>query len=119
MDRSRRTGSESESMGYDFDVIVIGSGAAGGTLAADLATAGARVLVLERGPATVNLGNVNLGNDERSVLIDKQPYDSREISINNRAARLYMSGVAGGGTAVYGAALLRPSPDDFHPGKHY
>ena len=106
-------------MGYDFDVIVISSGAAGGTLAADLATAGARVLVLERGPATVNLGNVNLGNDERSVLIDKQPYDSREISINNRAARLYMSGVAGGGTAVYGAALLRPSPDDFHPGKHY
>ena len=101
-------------MEYDFDVIVIGSGASGGTLAADLATAGARVLVLERGPA-----NVDFRNDERSTLIDKQPYDSRKIYVNNRQARLYMGGVAGGGTAVYGAALLRPSQDDFHPGKHY
>jgi choline dehydrogenase-like flavoprotein len=30
-----------------------------------------------------------------------------------------MGGVLGGGTALYGAALLRPSRDDFHPGRHY
>ena len=30
-----------------------------------------------------------------------------------------MGGVVGGGTALYGAALLRPSRDDFHPGKSY
>jgi choline dehydrogenase-like flavoprotein len=30
-----------------------------------------------------------------------------------------MGSVPGGGTALYGAALLRPSADDFHPGKHY
>jgi choline dehydrogenase-like flavoprotein len=30
-----------------------------------------------------------------------------------------MGSVLGGSTALYGAALLRPSPDDFHPGKHY
>lgn len=34
-----------------YDVVVIGSGAAGGTLAAELAEAGRRVLVLERGDA--------------------------------------------------------------------
>ena len=101
-------------MRNDFDVIVIGSGASGGTLAADLAMAGIRVLVLERGPV-----DFDFRNDERSALIEKQPYDSREININNRTSRLYMGGVAGGGTSLYGAALLRPSPDDFHPGKHY
>jgi choline dehydrogenase-like flavoprotein len=30
-----------------------------------------------------------------------------------------MGGVLGGGTALFGAALLRPSKDDFHPGQHY
>src|SRR5262245_78984 len=30
-----------------------------------------------------------------------------------------MGGILGGGTSLYGAALLRPSRDDFHPGKHY
>ena len=39
------------SMERDFDLIVVGSGAAGGTLASQMALAGSRVLVLERGPA--------------------------------------------------------------------
>jgi choline dehydrogenase-like flavoprotein len=30
-----------------------------------------------------------------------------------------MGGVVGGGTSLFGAALLRPAVDDFHPGKHY
>ena len=33
----------------DYDVIVIGSGAGGGTLAGHLATSGKRILILERG----------------------------------------------------------------------
>lgn len=101
-------------MQHDFDVIVIGSGASGGTLAADLATAGARVLVLERGQPSAELRH-----DEHATLMEKKPYDSREILINNRSARLYMGGIPGGGTAVYGAALLRPSQQDFLPGRHY
>jgi choline dehydrogenase-like flavoprotein len=53
------------------------------------------------------------------MLIDKKPYDDRAIEVNGSPKRLYMGGVLGGGTALYGAALLRPSPDDFHPGKYY
>src|SRR5262249_43827693 len=35
------------------------------------------------------------------------------------AKRLYMGGVLGGGTSLYGGALVRPSELDFPPGKHY
>src|SRR5262249_30230445 len=41
------------------------------------------------------------------------------VRVNGNPRRLYMGSVPGGGTALYGAALLRPSADDFHPGKHY
>jgi choline dehydrogenase-like flavoprotein len=53
------------------------------------------------------------------MLIDKKPYDDREVEVNDSPRRLYMGGVLGGGTSLYGGALLRPSPLDFHPGKHY
>ena len=101
-------------MDYDFDVIVIGSGASGGTLAADIASAGKRVLLLERGlPTTHQISS------EEATLIAKTPYDDRLIDLNDRPSRLYMGSGPGGGTSVYGGALLRPSEHDFHPGRHY
>jgi choline dehydrogenase-like flavoprotein len=103
-------------MPCDFDVIVVGSGAGGGTFAYACATAGKRVLLIERGSRFV-LSKPR--HDERTMLIDKQPYDDRPISINGTAKQVYAGGVLGGGTALYGAALLRPSQDDFHPGKSY
>lgn len=99
---------------YDFDVIVIGSGAGGGTLAATVAAQGKRVLLLERGVTAPQASG-----DERTTLIDKRPYDDRRIYVNQRSSRVYMGSGPGGSTAVYGAALLRPSVDDFHPGRHY
>src|SRR5262249_45818500 len=33
--------------------------------------------------------------------------------------QLYIGGVLGGGTALYGAALLRPAREDFCPGRNY
>jgi choline dehydrogenase-like flavoprotein len=71
---------------------------------------------LERGRKYVLDG---LNHDERAMLIDRKPYDDREVAVNGSPRRLYMGGVLGGGTSLYGAALLRPSRDDFHPGKHY
>src|SRR5262249_41891734 len=97
-------------------VIVIGSGAGGGTFAYACARAGKRVLLLERGqpyPLEKPL------HDERAMLIDKKPYDDRSVRLNGSPRRLYMGSVLGGSTALYGAVLLRPSPDDFHPGKYY
>jgi choline dehydrogenase-like flavoprotein len=103
-------------MRYDCDVIVVGSGAGGATFAHACARAGKRVLLLERGQKYVQEGPAP---SERAMLIEKRPYDDREVSVNGASKRLYMGGVLGGGTALYGAALLRPSRADFHPGKHY
>jgi len=103
-------------MSDSYDVIVIGSGAGGGSLAQAVARAGKRVLLLERGGKSPA---VTLPHDEQAMLIDKQPYDDRPIDVNGDNARLYMGGVLGGSTSLYGAALMRPSDDDFHPGRHY
>ena len=66
-------------MDADFDMIVIGSGAGGGTLAATCAAAGKNVLLVERGEMLPTLTNVasthpqSLHN-EFNTLISKQPY---------------------------------------------
>jgi choline dehydrogenase-like flavoprotein len=103
-------------MPADFDVAVIGSGAGGGTFAYACARAGKRVLLVERGRP---FAPPELAHDEQAMLIDKKPYDDRPVRVNGKPRRLYAGSVPGGGTALYGAALMRPSPDDFHPGKHY
>jgi choline dehydrogenase-like flavoprotein len=102
-------------MPYDFDVIVIGSGAGGGTFAHACARAGKSVLLLERGRPPAPLGT----HDERASLIEKRPYDERPVKLNGSPRHLYIGSLPGGGTALYGAALLRPSAGDFHPGRHY
>jgi choline dehydrogenase-like flavoprotein len=103
-------------MTYDCDILVIGSGAGGATCAYACARAGKRVVLVERGSPYVL---PKPAHDERAMLIDKRPYDDREVLVNGRPLRVYIGGVLGGGTALYGAALLRPSREDFHPGKHY
>jgi choline dehydrogenase-like flavoprotein len=103
-------------MPYDFDVIVVGSGAGGGTFAHACARSGKEVLLVERGNRHTPTGRPH---DEKAMLIDRLPYDDRPVQVNGAPHRLYMGGVLGGGTALYGAALMRPSADDFHPGKHY
>ena len=103
-------------MSYDFDIIVVGSGAGGGTFAYACAKAGKSVLLVERGKKPVLEKPVH---DEQAMLIDKKPYDDRPVRVNGSPRLLYMGGVLGGGTALYGAALMRPSREDFHPGKHY
>jgi choline dehydrogenase-like flavoprotein len=101
---------------YDFDVIVIGGGAGGAAFAAACSSAGKSVMVVERGPRTAGDPQPR---GERQTLIEKLPYDDRSIEVNETAARLFMGGVLGGGTSVYGAAMLRPSREDFSPGRHY
>jgi len=103
-------------MEKDFDSIVIGSGAGGAAFAHACASAGKSVLVIERGGEP---GRVATPWNERETLIDKLPYDDRAIQVNAASLRLYMGGTCGGGTAVFGAAMLRPSSDDFHPGRRY
>jgi len=97
-------------------VIVVGGGAGGATFAFACARAGKAVLLLERGsryPETVPT------HDEQATIIEKRPYDDREVNVNGKARRLYMGGILGGGTSLYGGALLRPSEQDFQPGRYY
>jgi choline dehydrogenase-like flavoprotein len=103
-------------MQFDCDVSVIGSGAGGATLAYACASRGQSVVLWERGRRASTEGPPL---DERTTLINKEPYDDREILVNGSPRRLYIGGVLGGGTALYGGALLRPSRQDFHPGIHY
>ena len=103
-------------MGYDFDAIVIGSGAGGGAIAHTLAKAGKRVLLVERGP---RFSDVKAFQDEQRMFINKEAFDDRQIQVNGRSAQLHIAGILGGGTSLYGGVLMRPSPEDFHPGKFY
>jgi choline dehydrogenase-like flavoprotein len=100
----------------DFDAIVIGSGAGGGTAAAELARAGKRVLLVERGR---RFDAADSGQDERQMLIDRAACDDRSIYVNAVRTRPISGGVLGGSTSLYGAALLRPGPSDFEPGRYY
>ena len=94
-------------MPSDFDIIVIGSGAGGGTVAHRCARAGKNVLLIERGDRPTAGQHIH---DERATLIEKRPYDDRTVRINGVLRRLYVGGGLGGGTALYGAALMHPSP---------
>ena len=103
-------------MQYDYDVIVVGGGAGGATFAYACARAGKSVLLLERGSRYTT---TSASHDEKAMLIDKRPYDDREFDVNGQTKRLYMGGILGGGTSLYGGALVRPSDQDFQPGKYY
>ena len=103
-------------MPCDYNAIIIGSGAGGGTLAWQLATAGKHVLLVERGE---RFADHQAFQDEEQMLIRMRAFDDRGFHVNGRQARLYIGGILGGGTSLYGAALLRPSREDFHPGRHY
>jgi choline dehydrogenase-like flavoprotein len=100
----------------DYDAVVIGSGMGGGTAAAALADGGLRTLVVERGTRIADPASFQ---DEAKMLIEGIAADDRPIQIDGRVARPFIGGIPGGSTALFGAALLRPSPEDFEPGRHY
>ncbi len=100
----------------DYDVIVVGSGAGAGAAASALADAGVRTLVVERGE---RLADTRLLQDEQRMLIDRVASDDRPITIDGERVRPLIGGTPGGSTSLYGAALIRPSPEDFVPGRHY
>lgn len=104
-------------MSEDLDVIVIGSGAGGASAAYQLATAGRRVLLLEKGSHLPRDG---------STLDVKQVF--REGRFKNKQSWIdghnkeFIPGEyynVGGKTKWYGAALLRFSPHEFEPDEAY
>jgi choline dehydrogenase-like flavoprotein len=98
-------------MSDQFDAIIIGTGAGGGTLALHLAQAGKRILVLERGPF---LPQEKLNWDTSAVFLDNR-YHTKEVWEDMHGKDLHPgTGYwVGGNTKVYGAAMFRLRAEDF------
>ena len=103
-------------MTENYDVIIIGSGAGGGTLAHALADSGKRILLLERGDFLPR----EMDNwDPKPVFVDGK-YISKDTWFD-RDGKPFQPQVhyfVGGATKLYGAALYRLRPQDFGELKH-
>jgi choline dehydrogenase-like flavoprotein len=100
-----------------YDVIVIGSGAGGATLANELANAGKTVLILERG---AHLPRASVNWDSRYVFIDRQyRTDERWLDKHHKSFTPNTHYWVGGNTTFYGAALFRLRPEDFEERIHH
>lgn len=101
----------------DYDVIIIGTGAGGGTLAHALAPSGLRVLVLERGDFIPR----ERENWEPAAVFEEKRYLARETWYDERDEPFqpYTHYCVGGNTKVYGAALLRMREHDFGEVRHF
>jgi len=103
-------------MTESYDVIIIGSGAGGGTLAHALADSGKNILLLERGDFLPR----ELENWEAHPVFVKGRYISKD-SWYDRDGKKFQPQVhyfVGGATKLYGAALYRLRPGDFGELKH-
>ena len=99
-----------------FDVVIIGSGAGGGTLAQRLAPTGKKILILERGE---HLPREAENWSAKSVFVDRK-YRTREQWLD-RDSRPFTPNThywVGGNTSFYGAALFRLRPGDFEETAH-
>ena len=100
-----------------YDVIIIGSGAGGGTLARHLAPSGKRILILERGDW---LPRETENWDSKEVFVDNR-YVPKETWYDDKD-KPFQPGIhyaVGGATKMYGAALYRLRPEDFGELRHH
>jgi choline dehydrogenase-like flavoprotein len=104
-------------MTQHWDVIIIGSGAGGGTLAWRLASTGKRILLLERGGF---LPRERENWDAHAVFLDER-YRAKETwhGADGRAFEPGIHYCVGGNTKVYGAALFRLRREDFGEIRHH
>jgi choline dehydrogenase-like flavoprotein len=100
-----------------YDVIIIGTGAGGGTLAHRLAPTGKRILVLERGGYLPREPE----NWNGRAVFREERYLSGErwIDKNGTAFRPHQQYFVGGNTKFYGAILFRLRPHDFGEVRHH
>jgi choline dehydrogenase-like flavoprotein len=104
-------------MADEYDVIIVGSGAGGGTLAHRLAPSGKRVLILERGdwlPREIE------NWDPTAVFVDNR-YVSKDTwyDQDGKVFQPQIHYFVGGATKFYGAALYRLRERDFGELKHH
>ena len=100
-----------------YDVIIIGSGAGGGTLAYQLAPSGKKILLLERGDY-VRREKDNWSS--RAVNVEAK-YHTKEVwqDKDGRPLHPHTNYYVGGNTKFYGAALFRLRQEDFGELNHH
>ncbi len=100
-----------------YDVIIIGSGAGGGTLARHLAPSGKSILILERGGWLPR----ELENWDAGEVFIKNRYVPKETwyGTNDKPFQPGVHYWVGGATKLYGAALYRLRKEDFGELRHY
>jgi choline dehydrogenase-like flavoprotein len=100
-----------------YDLIIIGTGAGGGTIARKLASSGKSILILERGDF-VKRSPENWNS--RAVNVEGK-YNTKEVwyDRNGKPLHPHTNYNVGGNTKFYGAALFRMRKEDFGELKHY
>ena len=104
-------------MSTHYDVIIIGSGAGGGTLFHALAPTGKRILLLERG-GYVPREKANWST--RAVNLEGR-YTTKEVWRDRDGGELHphTNYNVGGNTKFFGAALFRLRREDFGELQHH
>ena len=100
-----------------YDVIIIGTGAGGGTLAYHLAPSGKRILLLERGDY-VRREKDNWSS--RAVNVEAK-YHTKDVwhDMDGKPLHPHTNYYVGGNTKFYGAALFRLRKEDFGEISHH
>jgi choline dehydrogenase-like flavoprotein len=104
-------------MSSHYDVIIIGTGAGGGTLAWALAPTGKRILLIERGDYVAREPE----NWSTRAAIREGRYNNADTWLDAQG-REFQAGThyfVGGNTKFYGAALLRMRERDFGAVRHH
>jgi choline dehydrogenase-like flavoprotein len=99
-----------------YDIVIIGSGAGGGTIARELASTGAKILIVERGDFVPqedhNWNPASVWKDLR--------YRTTETWLDEagRSFRPYTHYCVGGNTKFWGTVMYRLRPQDFKEMQH-
>ena len=98
------------------DIIIIGSGMGGATLAAALAPSGRRIMILERGE---RMADTPLSRDALAIFRDGH-FRPDEVWLDGEGKPFNPGNyyVAGGNSKLYGAVLIRYRAEDFTPRHH-
>jgi choline dehydrogenase-like flavoprotein len=104
-------------MNGHYDIIIIGTGAGGGTLAYRLAPSGKKILLLERG----NYVPREKDNWDTKAVVTEGKYHIREPWYDDKGKPFHPGThyFVGGNTKFYGAALVRLRKEDFGEIRHH
>lgn len=116
-----------------IDAVIVGSGAGGGIVAKELAAAGRKVVLLERGPWLKSFGHVETRDGWTTSLADAPfgpgPDEVRTVRASDRdRARVVkpregphatLPACVGGGSVYYGAMAWRYHPQTFRLRSHF